>query len=92
MKFKFVFLALTIVFLVVVLFFTGRVQIVFNNVAEAQSTCVSLPRHLRTNPTLHDSAVNGGNVWCPVGKFMCGAQNVNDNNRNLDMIWCCDPA
>ena len=36
-----------------------------------------------------DSGVNGGDLWCPAGFYMAGAENTNGRNDTLDMIWCC---
>ncbi len=39
--------------------------------------------------TLVDSGANGGDLWCPSGYYVAGAQNHPNKNDTLDKIWCC---
>ncbi|MBM4318874.1 MAG: hypothetical protein FJ125_02700 [Deltaproteobacteria bacterium] len=38
-----------------------------------------------------DSGTNGGDLWCPEGFYVAGAQNNNNDAQQIDMIWCCRP-
>ncbi len=36
-----------------------------------------------------DGGRNGEDLWCPAGTYVAGAENTNNSNSTLDMIWCC---
>lgn len=45
----------------------------------------------RSGCQLIDSSTDRGDLWCPDGYYVAGAQNYSRASHVLDIIWCCKP-